>query len=161
MAYYNDGYTSADKNVGRIGQYFDPEGHYEYGDEAYLLVVYDPPRCSRVSNLFSRWSDRASTSRSDRTTDHHQYTQRDLKDMPTIEMRLNARNFPYEFRCEHARRNRRCQHGCYLVERGGSHRGPRCGKSDCEGHVYADQVKEVANRVRCFGRSGSRLVLLK
>jgi hypothetical protein len=88
-------------------------------------------------------------------------TTEDLPDMKTKVVTLKAYEFPLDFRCLHVQTgsDRKCDNGCYLLERGGGEQ-PSCKAKKCEGHRWSGSRKMDDKGAWCFGRKGERLVLL-
>jgi hypothetical protein len=78
--------------------------------------------------------------------------------MPTKIVKLKAWQFPVAMRCAHVQHGRKCEEGCYVLEKGGDVRRWSCRREDCEGHVYGRDVLMDERGKACFGKKGERLV---
>jgi len=152
-----------------LGQFFDPLGETENQDTIYTLTVYKPPRpppkylpanFTRVpvtyhnTGTYTIKPDNYCT----RTPIYDDFEDLDLKNMPTKIMKLKAWQFPVGMRCAHVQPEKKCERGCYVLEKGGDVRRWSCGRENCEGHVYGGSVKMDDEGTACFGKKGERLV---
>jgi hypothetical protein len=152
-------------SIEKTGQYWDPLGEYEYRDTIYEVSVYVParPLPRYWPSIFARKS--IHTSPHHAIPSHHppkysNFTPHDLEHMECEVIKIKAKDFPYELRCQHVRKNNRCSGGCYFLEKGDTTAQWKCKRLDCKGHVYGQNVKKH-NDVACFGKKGDRMVFIK
>jgi hypothetical protein len=74
--------------------------------------------------------------------------------------------FPADMRCAHVQGlgnggSKKCEAGCYFLEKGGKQIRWRCKREDCEGHVYSGRVKQDKEGICCFAKKGERVVCLE
>jgi hypothetical protein len=63
-------------------------------------------------------------------------------------------------RCAHMQPDRKCEEGCYVLEKGGDVRRWSCQRDNCEGHVYRKCVLMDEKGRSCFGEKGERMVCM-
>jgi hypothetical protein len=164
-------YTNADVSLGppRLGPYWDPLGEYEWHDTVYTLLVYTPPRPPPrfLPKFLTR--EAAVTSRVNVTglpqdqPNYDCFEFRDLDEMKAKTVKIKSHYFPPEMRCKHiyGTNEKKCEHGCYVLEKGGDMKKWICKHATCEGHVYVGRLKEKDDGVACFGKKGERLVCVE
>jgi hypothetical protein len=163
-------YTNADPspNSPKLGQYWDLLGEYEDGDTMYTLLVYTPPRPPPKWMPEFLYRDATPASRihvirePQDKPNYDCFGHRDLDDIKAKLIKIKSKYFPAEMRCKHiyGTNEKKCEEGCYVLEKGGIIRRWTCKRADCEGHVYVDPVKEYKD-VACFGKKGERLVCVE
>jgi hypothetical protein len=152
-----------------LGQEHDPQGETAPSDTIYTLLVYIPPRPppSYLPKFLFRDATPVSPNVAIRSTrdkaNYDCFERLDLVDMKAKLFKIKARLFPCELRCKHLYKTneKKCEHGCYVLEKSGNLRRWTCKRFDCEGHVYCGNVKEARGNeegVVCFGRKGERMV---
>jgi hypothetical protein len=153
-----------------LGAHHDPLNETEPTDTIYTLTVHKPPRPPHplIPSIFTRTpvthpnSGASYTIKPDnfgsKKPNYDDFDEDDLADMPTKVVKLKAWQFPLRMRCEHVQPDKKCDEGCYVLEKGGDVRRWRCKREDCEGHVYSEYVLTDEKGVACFGKKGERLV---
>jgi hypothetical protein len=88
------------------------------------------------------------------------FKEKHLLGMKAKEVKISQRDLPVQ--CQHVRKSgsRGCTEGCYVLEEGGEGSDYwKCGREDCQGHVYCDKVAwEAQFDTACFGKKGKRMV---
>lgn len=168
-------YTTADATFGpgKVGIPFDPLGEYEDHNTIYTLTVLIP---EKIPGRFSQFINRRpvdysyyESERDYRTggskfappskPSSHALGADDLAFMKAKVVKIKATHFPPDFRCAHVQtKERKCERGCYLLERGGEDPNWKCDRVDCEGHRYSGRRKEDGEGQWCFGKKGERLI---
>jgi hypothetical protein len=153
-----------------LGPYYDPLGESEMQETLYTLTVHKPPRPppKYLPSIFTRIPvTHANTGPAytlkpsnyfSKTPNYDDFWEKDLKDMPTQVVKLKAWQFPLRMRCEHVQSDRKCEKGCYVLEKGGAVSRWNCEREDCEGHVYGRNVLTDTEGKACFGKKGRRMV---
>lgn len=163
-------YTNADPspNPPKLGQYWDPLGEYENHDTIYTLLVYTPPRPPPLYVPKFLLRDATPASRihvirePDNPPNYDCFERRHLDGMSAKIVKIKSHYFPAEMRCKHIYgiNEKKCEQGCYFLEKGGDLRRWTCKSALCEGHVYSDKVKGEEG-VACFGKKGKRMVCVE
>ncbi len=78
-------------------------------------------------------------------------------------VKIKAHYFPLDMRCSHVSqgRERKCDRGCYVLEKGGDAGSWTCKANDCEGHAYVGEVKKDDEGIACFGKSKMKMVCIE
>lgn len=151
--------------------YYDPLGEYEPNTVIYTLTVRCPsrPPPKWLPSIFTREpvvypkSGYAHTIKPVDTNpdlDCFEYKHLDEMSVKTIDIR--SAYFPAEMRCIHTQNeSRKCEKGCYVLEKGGDIRRWTCKREDCQGHVYCGLVKKDEEGRACFGKKNNRMVCLE
>lgn len=88
------------------------------------------------------------------------FKRKHLIGMKTKEIKISSWDLPVQ--CKHVRKSgsRGCSKLCYVLEEGGKSKDYwKCGRVDCQGHVYCDRVAHDAEHDSvCFGKKGKRMV---
>jgi hypothetical protein len=149
-----------------LGQFFDPLGETEHQDTIYTLTVHKPlrPPPNYFPAIFTRapvtYPKTGSThtikpdNYGSKTPNYDDFTELDLKNMPTKVVKLKAWQFPVAMRCAHVQPYKKCEKGCYVLEKGGDVRRWSCKREDCEGHVYERSALTDGEGKACFGKKG-------
>jgi hypothetical protein len=179
----------ADTSVPKTGQHWNSASDYEPHNTIYTLAVFIPPRPppKYLPAFLTREPLDTSPFHVIRpkspTLDYTCFERRDLRDMRTKTVKIKSHDFPVELRCKHLVDQTVCRVGCYVLEKGGKEvRRFRCGRSDCDGHVYCGNIKELRrfrcykedcighlycedskedDHVSCFGKKGERMVCIE
>ncbi|KAF2123301.1 hypothetical protein P153DRAFT_255933, partial [Dothidotthia symphoricarpi CBS 119687] len=146
--------------------FFDPLGETEPSTTVYTLTVLCPPR--PPPRWLPKFFTRTPVSCRDYNSTHFSIRPRDddprnpnydcfelyhLNGMKRKTVKIKCGWFPLEMRCVHVQNGtKRCDEGCYVLEKGGDLARWMCKQTDCEGHVYCDNVVEDGDKVVCFGK---------
>ncbi|KAL5419881.1 hypothetical protein PMIN04_006773 [Paraphaeosphaeria minitans] len=160
--------TATNFNVGFWNPDWEPIGKPEPRETTFTLTVYTPPRPPPKYLPAFLTREPLDTKpfhvirANDPTPDYTQFEWRHLSDMPTKIVKVKAYRVPEALRCTHLDDSLVCHEGCYVLEKGGKEvRRFRCGRGECEGHVYCGHVKEDEESVKCFGKKGGMLVCIE
>jgi hypothetical protein len=156
-------YSSNNKDMSS-GPYDD--GLYESDQTPYELMVFQPPSPSapwktKIPKIFTRKPTaypnvgKLSPGNSNPNIDNFRFN--DLLKAPQKTVKITSQSFHLHLRCDHVEKDRKCDKGCYVREKGGKE---KCARKDCAGHVYMGKVKEHEG-VKCFGVKGKRMVCLE
>jgi hypothetical protein len=164
----SNSYSSADVSLNppKLGQYHDLLGEYEWHDTIYTLLVFTPPRPPPrfLPKFLFRENVPASRIHVIRSAQEEPnydcFEHQDLEDMKSKWVKIKSYNFPPEMRCKHiyGTNEKKCDHGCYVLEKGGDVKRWTCKNPTCEGHVYVGRRMEQDDGTVCFGKKGERLV---
>lgn len=152
-------------------QYFDPEGLTEPHTTPYILTVFVPPRPPPrwLPSVFTRQPVNPTNTGSNyriRAEDTNPnldcFELKHLHSLPTKSVTITSLWFLPEMRCKHLQNGANtCEEGCYFLEKGGDGLARwKCGRGDCEGHVYCGPVMKDGVGKACFGEKGKRMVCL-
>jgi hypothetical protein len=151
--------------------HFDPLGETEPENTVYTLTVRCPPRPPPkwLPSFMTRTpvthpnSGATYTIKPDETNSNLDcFERKHLANMPTKVIKIKRGLFPLDMRCAHVRDSTTCDHGCYVLEKGGDISRRWCSKEKgCEGHVYCGRVKEDEEGNSCFGKKGERIVCIE
>ena len=167
-----NGYATTTMDPPKIGPHWDPLGEYEYHNTVYTVSVCAPARPPPrfLPSFLTRKPVvvNPSTAHVIRPPREHPppydcFDTQDLDCMKISKVKIKAHDFPPEMRCRHVSqgRERTCDQGCYVLEKGGPIRRWRCKRSDCKGHVYVGPVKKDSDGVACFGKRRRRMVCVE
>jgi hypothetical protein len=151
-----------------LGPYFDPLGETEPHTTLYTLEVYIParPPPSWLPDIFTRPApvryNPNKLPQEDTNPNLDCFESKHLDNIRTKTMTIQSAWFPPEMRCEHVQGGeKKCDQGCYFLEKGGKVSRWRCERVGCEGHVYCGRVEKDFLGQACFGEKGKRMVCLK
>ena len=150
--------------------HFDPLGETEPDNTIYTLTIRCParPPPKYLPSFFTRTpatypnTGGAYTIKPDNTNPNLDcFEAKHLDDMATKVIKIKSAWFPADMRCEHVQNARRCEEGCYVLEKGGDIWRWKCKREGCEGHVYEGRVKADGEGRVCFGKKGERMVCIE
>lgn len=156
-----------------LGPHYDMLDDYEPHTTKYTLTIFCPPRPPPrwLPAVFTRPAlpkANTGTTYTIRPSDfdpansnYDNFEFRHLDDMKVKTVEIISAYFPADMRCQHVQKTTKCDHGCYVLEKGGEISRWDCKREDCEGHVYCGSVMRDHKGVACFGKKGARMVCVE